>query len=270
MKEIIESIQKKLTGDEEKDTKFIIEQMEVYRDNKEVTDELYKILFSLLPQDLQNKFVSNVNQKMFEERIKEIQELVVDGQNERALKYLDRAIEKIDKVYEDEKNKYMTFHTPFEAYFYAIHRDKDDKKFITSATVDFGTYHKFRGIVLNNLKRFEEAEGEFVESLKWNPMDYEAIFEYAKCLFNLKKYEEFYNFNLETLKTAYTRRTTKREKSKPCPKSVRQRDRHMFLFRSAGCNACKSIKPKARFRFGNPLLHPVIPVREKCSTAHKK
>ena len=204
MKEIIESIQKKLTGDTEKDTKFLIEQMEVYRDNKEVTDELYKILFTMLPQDLQNKFVSNVNQKMFEERIKEIQELVANGQNERALKYLDRAIEKIDKVYEDDKNRYMTFHTPFEAYFYAIHRDKEDKKYITSAVVDFGTYHKFRGIVLNNLKRFEEAEADFVESLKWNPMDYEAIFEYAKCLFNLKKYEEFYKLNLDTLKTAYT------------------------------------------------------------------
>lgn len=204
MKEIIESIKKKLTGNNEEDTKFVLEQMDVYRDNKEIMDELYVVLFSLLPQNLQDNFVSNVNQKMFEERIKEIQELVVDGQNERALKYLDRTIEKIEKVYEDDKNKYMTFHTPFEAYFYAIHRDKDDKKFITSAVVDFGTYYKFRGIVLNNLKRFEEAEGEFVESLKWNPMDYETIFEYAKCLFNLKKYEEFYNFNLETLKNAYT------------------------------------------------------------------
>lgn len=85
----------------------------------------------------------------------------------------------------------MTFHSPFEAYFYAIQRDKNDKKFITSAVVDFGTYYKFRGIVLNNLNRFEEAEAEFVESLEWNPMDYETIFEYARCLFNLKKYDEF-------------------------------------------------------------------------------
>ena len=204
MKEIIESIQKKLTGKPEDDTKFILEQLEQYRDNKEICDELYKILFTLLPKDVQNNFVANVNQKMFEERITEIQELVKDGQNERALKYLDRAIEKIEKVHEDEKNKYMTFHSPFEAYFYAIQRDKNDKKFITSAVVDFGTYYKFRGIVLNNLKRFEEAEAEFVESLEWNPMDYETIFEYARCLFNLKKYDEFYDLNLATLKTAYT------------------------------------------------------------------
>ena len=202
MKEIIDSINSKLTGNVEEDTKFLLTQLDQYRDNKEVSDELYKILFALLPKDTQDKFISNVNQQKFEERLSEIQELVSDRQYERALKYLDMSIQKIDKVYEDEKNEYKTFHSTFEAYLYASTRDKNQTKFVTASKIDFGTFHKFRGIILNELKRFEEAKEDFIESLKWNPMDFEAIFGYTRSLLELKEYEEFFFCHLLPRKTA--------------------------------------------------------------------
>lgn len=203
MKEIIESIKKGYVGDQEKDTEYLLNQMEKYKDNQPVIREIYKLLYELLPQDIKDNFVKTINQNKFEERLAEIQELVVDKQYKRALDYLDLAIEKIDKVYEDDEYIYMTFHNPLEAYYYASKREDKTKK-IKNATLDFGVYYKFRGIILNELKRYDEAEADLLESLKWNPLDFEAIFEYAEVLYNQKKYEEFYEFNLKTLKDAFT------------------------------------------------------------------
>ena len=203
MKEIIESIKNGYTGDTEKDTQYLLAQMEKYKDNQPVIREIYKLLYELLPQDIKDNFVKTINQDKFEERLHEIQDLVLNKDYKRALDYLDMAIEKIDKVYEDDKYVYMTFHNPFEAYYYATIRE-DKSKIIKNSTLDFGVYHKFRGIILNNLKRYEEAEADFVESLKWNPLDFETIFEYADALYQQKKYEEFYDFNIKTLKNAYT------------------------------------------------------------------
>lgn len=203
MKEIIESIKKGYTGDYETDTQYLLSQMDKYKDNQPVIKEIYKLLYELLPQNIKDNFVRSINQKKFEERLREIQELVSNKQFKRALDYLDMAIEKIEKVYEDDKNVYMTFHNPFEAYYYSVIRE-DKTKTIKNAELDFGTFYKFRGIILDNLKRYEEAEADLLESFKWNPLDFEAIFEYAECLYNQKKYEEFLKYNLDTLKHAFT------------------------------------------------------------------
>ena len=204
MKEIIESIKKGYVGDTDKDTKYLLEQMEKYKDNPKVLKEIYLMLFELLPKDLQHTFVKNINQEKFEIRLKEIQELVKNKEYKRALEYLDMSIQHVDKIYEDEKNVYKTFHSPLDAYLYANMRE-DKSKFVTSSKLDFGVFHKFRAIILKNLDKLEEAEAEFVESLKWNDLDIEAILEYADTLFQLKKYEEFKELNLKYVKYAYSR-----------------------------------------------------------------
>ena len=202
MEEIIESLKKGYVGDTEKDTKYLLEQMDKYKDNPKVLNEIYKLLFELLPDDLQHTFVRNINQEKFEIRLKEIQELVVNKEYKRALEYLDMSIQHIEPVYEDEKNVYKSFHSPLDAYLYANMRE-DKSKFVTNSKLDFGVFHKFRGIILKNLGKLEEAEAEFVESFKWNNLDREAIIEYADVLFQLKKYDEFLKFNLDQVKIAY-------------------------------------------------------------------
>ncbi|MCR5308461.1 MAG: hypothetical protein K6E24_05655, partial [bacterium] len=163
MKEIIESIQKNLTGDSEKDTPYLLEQLEKYRDNIAVSNEIYKMLFDTLPKNLQENFVSNIKQSKFEQRLRETQELVVNKKYQKALDYLDMAIEHIHPVYEDEKYVYKTYHNPLDAYISAINRE-DKTKLVKNSELDFGVFHKFRGIILYNLGRLEEAEKEFVES----------------------------------------------------------------------------------------------------------
>lgn len=203
MKEIIEGIKKGYTGDTQKDTEYLLAQLEKYKDNQAVIKEIYKLLFELLPKDQQNKLVGNINREKFDERMVEIQELVEHKSYERALNYLDLTIEHIDKVYEDDKYVYKTFHNSFEAYYYASTRE-DKTKLVKNAEIDFGTYHKFRGIVLNNLNRYEEAEKDFLESFKWNPVDFEAVYEYANTLYGLKKYDEFYQYNIDAIKKSFT------------------------------------------------------------------
>ena len=92
MKEIIESIKKGFVGDTDTDTKYLLEQMEKYKDNPKVLKEIYLMLFELLPKDLQHTFVKNINQEKFEIRLKEIQELVKNKEYKRALEYLDMSI----------------------------------------------------------------------------------------------------------------------------------------------------------------------------------
>ena len=203
MKEIIESIKKGYTGDEKKDTEYLLEQLEKYKDNQPVLKEIYKLLFELLPKDVQDSFVGKINEQKFEERLDEIQELLTHGQSERALDYLDLSIQHIKKLYEDDKNVYKTFHTPFEAYYFSQNRS-DKTKAVKNSKLDFGIFHKFRGLALNDLARYEEAEKDFIESFKWNDLDFEAIFGYATTLYKLNKFDEFYQFNLDTLKKCYT------------------------------------------------------------------
>lgn len=203
MKEIIDAIKKRMTDDKEANQKILLEELEKNKNNKEVHSAIFKMIFENLPENLQDNLVRNINQDKFEERLKEIQELIVHKKYERALEYLDMSIEKINPVYEDDEFVYKTFHSPFEAYLYAKMREDSSKK-IKNSELDYGVFHKFRGIILNELGRYEEAEAEFVESFKWNPLDFEAIFTYAETLYKLKKYDEFLKWNIDTLKKSYT------------------------------------------------------------------
>ena len=203
MKEIIDAIKNKLTDNKEENVKILLEELEKNKNNKEVHDAIYKMIFENLPENLQGNLVRNINQSKFEERLREIQELIVHKKFEKALDYLDMSIEKIEPVYEDDEFVYKTFHSPFEAYLYGCMRE-DKTKAIKNSELDFGVFHKFRGIILNELGRYEEAEAEFVESLKWNSLDFEAIFSYAETLYKLEKYDEFLKLNQDTLKIAYT------------------------------------------------------------------
>ena len=113
------------------------------------------------------------------------------------------SIDKIQKVYEDDEYVYKTFHSPFEAYLYAVRREDQTKK-IKNSELDFGVFHKFRGLILNELGRCDEAQYDFLESFKWNPMDLEAIFGYADTLYKLGFYEDYLKWNIDTLKNAYS------------------------------------------------------------------
>ncbi len=203
MKEIIDAIKNKLTDDKEANTKILLEALEKNKNNKEVCDAIFKMIYENLPENLQDNIVRNINQEKFEERLVEIQELVAHKKYEKALNYLDRSIEKIEQISEDDKYVYKTFHSPFEAYLYAKTRE-DKTKQIKNSELDFGVFHKFRGIILSELGRYEEAEKEFVESFKWNSLDFEAIFSYADVLYKLKKFDEYLKFNFDTLKIAHT------------------------------------------------------------------
>ena len=77
------------------------------KNNKEVVNFIFKKLFENLPENLQDNLVRNINQEKFEERLKEIQELIAHKKYERALDYLDMSIQKIEKVYEDDDYIYM-------------------------------------------------------------------------------------------------------------------------------------------------------------------
>ena len=204
MKEIIDAIKKRMTDDKELNQKILLEELEKNKNNKEVHNTIYKLIFENLPENLQDNLVRNINQTKFEERLKEIQELVQNKKYERALEYLDMAIDKIVPVYEDDEYVYKTFHSPFEAYLYAKIRNDGSTKKIKNSELDFGVFHKFRGVILFELGRYEEAAAEFVESFKWNPLDFEAIFTYADTLYKLEKYDEYLKLNLDTIKKAFT------------------------------------------------------------------
>lgn len=203
MKEICDAIEKKLTDNKEENIKYLRSELEKNKNNKEVVNFIFKKLFENLPENLQDNLVRNINQEKFEERLKEIQELIAHKKYERALDYLDMSIQKIEKVYEDDDYIYKTFHSPFEAYLYAYRRE-DKTKRIKNSELDFGVFHKFRGLILNELGRCDEAQYDFLESFKWNELDFEAIFGYAETLYKLGFYEDYLKWNLKTLKIAYT------------------------------------------------------------------
>lgn len=203
MKEIIDKIKVNLTDNVEENTKYLLGQLSIYKTNVEVSRAIYKMFFDMLPDDLRLGYLEKLNKDKFDEYLKDTQELLNAKRYEKAVEYLTDSIKYLKPVHEDDNFKYMTFHGPFEAYFYSKTNNIGDKK-ITRADSNYGTYYKFLGIAYKNLSKYKEAQDAFEESLAWNPLDFETIFEYIDLFYITGDYETYLKKSIETLKIAYT------------------------------------------------------------------
>ena len=53
------------------------------------------------------------------------------------------------------------------------------------------------GAVLVNLEKYEQAEDAYKESLKWNPVNVEATFEYLDLIKRLGREDEYFKETIE-------------------------------------------------------------------------
>ena len=65
MKEIIDAIKNKLTDNKEENVKILLEELEKNKNNKEVHDAIYKMIFENLPENLQGNLVRKIGFQPF-------------------------------------------------------------------------------------------------------------------------------------------------------------------------------------------------------------
>ena len=210
--EIMDLIRDGLTGEAEHDLPYLKDQMEKYKEHelaREILRECGRITYELLPADKKAEL---------EEAAKK-DDLGLDEQLEKAEFYLykkdfDKAIEIIEPLAEkldmltaaeafqnDSVSEYYCFTELFQEILQ--HQLSGSKKTFRNAPIPFAKVYNRYGIVLVDLKRYEEAGRTLEKSLRWNPIDADTMFEYAETFKLRGDLEKFFEVTKDAFRIAY-------------------------------------------------------------------
>jgi tetratricopeptide (TPR) repeat protein len=83
------------------------------------------------------------------------------------------------------------------------HQLSGSEKTFRNATMPFARVFSRYGVVLVDLRRYEEAGSALEKSLRWNPVDADIMFEYAETFKLRGNMERFYELTREAFRIAY-------------------------------------------------------------------
>jgi len=114
-------------------------------------------------------------------------------------KYLEKLIENVDDTKREHKEYLSILHTIGTNIAIEADKEKDNEKReigvkyfekVIKINPNYADAHNNLGVLLSDLKRYEEAEKEFREAIRINPNDAGAHNNLGNLLKNLKRYEE--------------------------------------------------------------------------------
>ena len=219
VQEIIEEIRSGLTGEEQHDLAYLKEQMEIYKEHefaKEILRECGRILYSLLSPETRAKFeaAAEKDDLGMNEEMEKAEFYLYKGEHEKAFSAIKPLVEKCDGILEagmfadDSVSEYYCFREPFEE---VLHRFlSGSEKTFRRSPVPFERVYGHYGIVLVDLKRYEEAAEALKKATRWNPADAEIMFEYAETFKIRGDLERFYELTIEASKISFRPATVAR------------------------------------------------------------
>ncbi len=210
--EIIDQIKSGLTGESEHDFTYLKEQMESYKNHeyaKEILRECGRIFYELLPDEKKAEFEEAAKKDNFgmDEQLEKAEFYLYKKDFDKAIAAIEPLVEKLDMLTEsgafqnDSVSEYYCFTELFQEVLQ--HHLSGSKKTFRNAPIPFSKVYGRYGIVLVDLKRYEEAGIALEKSLRWNPVDADIMFEYAETFKLRGNLEKFFEFTKAAFRIAY-------------------------------------------------------------------
>lgn len=211
--EIMRDIASGLTGENEKDIQYLMEQMEKYKDHefgKEIIRACGRLISGMLPEEKVNEF-ANAFEKDNAEIENELDDLfstLQSGDYNLALNKVEKLVENAEELISagmyqnDLVSDYFCFINPMQELLYG-YRHRDSEKDIRPSNFPFATIYFIYGNILFELGRYTEANVALEKAKRWNPMDADIAFEYAETYKAMGDIETFFDYTIEIFNFAY-------------------------------------------------------------------
>jgi tetratricopeptide (TPR) repeat protein len=208
--QIMTEITSKLTGDPRVDVKYLMDQVEIYKTHNystEITRAIGRIIFEIIPDDLKDEFnkVFNNNNLGIEKVLEEVDFQLYKSNWDKALKLIESLIKRIEEMnwYNDDAvSEYHSFNSFFEEIIYKeIFQPSKEIRRIPENYAD--VYFKY-GIVLFELKKYDEAKNALEKANIYNPINVDILFELSEIYKMNKNWDKYLDINKKCLEFAYS------------------------------------------------------------------
>ena len=198
-----------LTGDGEKDIKYLMEQAEKYKDHemgKEIVRAIGRLLFKCVPEEKRAEMDRIVNNDLasWESVLEEVRFKQHEKKFDEALVLMEgliRKFEELNMFSDDQVSEYHCFNEFFEEALYRYHEEPSRE--LRHATYPLDVFYTQYGSLLVDLRRPKEAEDALVKALRWNPADVKIMFERAETRKVQGDMDGFFRLTLEAFKYAF-------------------------------------------------------------------
>ena len=207
--QIMREITGGLTGDGEKDIKYLMEQAEKYKGHemgKEVVRAIGRLVIKLVPEDKRaelDRIVTN-NMTSYESVLEEVRFKQHEKKYDEALVLIEGMIRKLEEAHmfeDDQVNEYHCFNEFFEEVLYRI--NANPARELRQASFPYDEIYTLYGSLLIDLRRPKDAEAALATAMKWNPSSAQIAIEHAETYKVQGDMETFFRLTIETFKCAF-------------------------------------------------------------------
>lgn len=209
--EIMQEITIGLTKNPEKDRKYLVEKMELYKGHKYSTEILRacgRLLAEMIPEERKREYANLVsnNELAYQKTLEEVNFNIYKKDFKKAHSLMEELVSKIDglTLFEDDAvSTYLDFSEHMELILYQF-LEKPEKT-IRRPSIPYNTIYAVYGSLLFEMKDFEKAKTYLIKALRWNPMCAKVLFEYAETLKMMGDIEGYYNKSKEIYPKTFKR-----------------------------------------------------------------
>lgn len=204
--ETINEIFKGLSGDNEKDLKYLKNQMDKHKDDENATEiirALGRKIFELLPDDAKAELNQIIGNEVYtiNSTVEEARFQLSQNNPQKAEELLQSAIDSIPLEFkDDEECGYFCFEDALEITIFAI--SEKYQKTIRKATYDFAQIYFMYAYSLIENHKVDEAEEALKTALKWNPVSTTIIGELTEVYKLKKDYDNYLYWSKMLIKYA--------------------------------------------------------------------
>jgi tetratricopeptide (TPR) repeat protein len=211
--QIMARITSGLTGSPEENIQYLMDQGEIYKTNKyskEILRAIGRILYDIAPKDMRDKFDRAVNNDNLgiEKTMEEVDFQIYRNNYNKAFEIIKTLINKLDELEEtgwlmdDDISEYYCFNNTLEEIVYK-EMFKPAKEVRQKPAHYAYAYLKY-GIILFELKRYDDAAMALKKANKNNPVCTNILFELSEISKINKRWDEYLTINNKCLEYAYS------------------------------------------------------------------
>lgn len=207
---IMGKIRDGLTGDTERDIRYLEKCAEMYRTHPlhlEIARACGRMITQMLPEDVQ-KETERLSQQAIEEmegKVEQANFLQYQKKYQEALEMLEPVVKDVDEtsfLKDDSVSEYHTFREPLQFLLYDFLYGNEKKTRCCALPYD-KVYFSY-GSLLIDCHRVQEAQQALKKAVQWNPLSEEIYFEYVETYKMLGDLETFHRETMKAFSWLYT------------------------------------------------------------------